>query len=232
MRYPRIIGHRCGGRLAAENSLAGLAAAARLGCRAVEFDVMLCADGVPVLMHDETVDRTTDGQGAVAALTLDQLRRCRLGGEAVPTLAEALARCADLGLWANIELKAPAGREAATGRAVARHLAGRWPGPGVVSSFAPAALAACRQEAADLPLALLYRQPPADWPARLRALGAVALHCAARYANRELIAASRAAGIPLACYTVNARAAAERLLTAGVSAVFTDRPELWAAEEM
>ncbi|MDP3036273.1 MAG: glycerophosphodiester phosphodiesterase family protein, partial [Rhodocyclaceae bacterium] len=78
--YPRIIAHRCGGALAPENSLAGLAIAARLGCRAVEFDVMLTADGVPLLIHDETLRRTTTGRGRVAEMTLAEIRRFDAGG--------------------------------------------------------------------------------------------------------------------------------------------------------
>ena len=62
--HPRIIAHRGGGALAPENTLAGLRRARSLGFSAVEFDVMLAGDGVPVLMHDETLERTTDGRGA------------------------------------------------------------------------------------------------------------------------------------------------------------------------
>ena len=75
MNYPRIIAHRCGGALAPENSLVGLGIAARLGCRGVEFDVMLSADGVPLLIHDETLDRTTTGSGRVAELSAHQIRQ-------------------------------------------------------------------------------------------------------------------------------------------------------------
>ena len=75
MNYPRIIAHRCGGALAPENSLAGLDLAARLGCRGVEFDVMLSADEIPLLIHDEAVDRTTTGRGQVASLSAEQIRQ-------------------------------------------------------------------------------------------------------------------------------------------------------------
>jgi glycerophosphoryl diester phosphodiesterase len=232
MDYPRIIAHRCGGALAPENSLAGLAAAARVGCRGVEFDTMLAADGVPILMHDETVDRTTNGRGEVAALTSTQLRALDLGGEPVPLLTEALDRCAALGLWANIELKAPRGREARLGQTVGRLLADRWNGHGVISSFSEAALISARREAPNFPYAMLVEKVPADWPERARRLGVVAVHCAARHAKAEAIAAIRAAGYAVACYTVNQRGKAEELMATGVSAVFTDRPDLWPAEQM
>lgn len=228
--YPRIIAHRCGGVLAPENSLAGLAVAARIGCRGVEFDTMLAADGVPVLMHDETVDRTTNGHGAVAALSSAQLKGLDLEGEPVPLLNEALERCAALRLWANIELKAPHGREAHLGQTVGRILSAGWNGHGVVSSFSEAALAAARREAPDLPYALLVERVPPDWLERARRLGVIAVHCAARHVDAATITAIRAAGYSVACYTVNRLAAAERLLGAGVNAVFTDRPDLWPAD--
>lgn len=229
--YPRIIAHRCGGALAAENSLAGLAVAARIGCRGVEFDTMLSGDGVPVLMHDETVDRTTNGHGAVAGMTVAELRRLNLGGEPVPLLAEALTHCARLGLWANVELKAPAGGEARLGEVVGRYLATNWHGDGVVSSFSVAALVAAWRVAPDLSYALLVDALPADWHERARQAHAKAIHAAANRLTDDAVAAVRAAGLPLACYTVNRREDAECLLAHGV-AIFTDRPDLWQSPEM
>lgn len=230
MHYPQVIAHRCGGVLAAENSLAGLTAAARIGCRGVEFDTMLSADGVPVLMHDDTVDRTTSGHGAVAQLTVADLRRLSLRGEPVPLLAEALARCAELGLWANIEIKAATGcDEAELGRVVARTLAESWNGHGVISSFSvPALLAAKSQPSRHAAFALLVDDLPAEWQALVRETGAIAVHMDAAYATPDKIAAVREIGRAVACYTVNERSEAERLLDSGATAIFTDHPEFWS----
>jgi glycerophosphoryl diester phosphodiesterase len=237
MHYPQVIAHRCGGVLAAENSLAGLAAAARIGCRGVEFDTMLSADGVPVLMHDDTVDRTTSGHGAVARLTVADLRRLNLRGEPVPLLAEALARCAELGLWANIEIKAATGcDETELGRVVARTLAEGWDGHGVISSFSVPALLAAKSQPSrhGMPrmgyasYALLVDDLPPDWQALVREVNAIAVHMDATYATPEKIAAVRETGRAVACYTVNERIEAERLLTSGATAIFTDHPEFWA----
>ncbi len=231
--YPRIIAHRCGGALAAENTLAGLEAAARAGCRGVEFDVMLSADGVPVLMHDDTVDRTTDGQGEVARLTIAELRGLRVGGEPVPLLAEALERCARLGLWANVELKLPVGGDAgALGRIVGRMLAERWRGPGVVSSFSPEALVAFKTQPSQHASALLFETLPGDWRKLAAELGVIGIHLDAASATAAQIRAISAAGLRVACYTVNERPAAARLFGLGVAAVFTDRPDLWLPAEM
>lgn len=233
MNYPRVIAHRCGGRLAAENSLAGLAAAARLGCRGVEFDVMLSADGVAVLMHDDTVERTTGGRGRVDSLTSKQLRELDIGGERVPLLAEALDRCAELGLWANIELKLPEDADAERlGTAIGRMLAERWNGHGVISSFSMTALRAAKSQSPRHAYALLFETLPADWQRLAGELLAVGVHLDAERLGADACRALNAAGLTVACYTVNDRTEAERLLAAGVSAVFTDRPDLWPRDEM
>lgn len=239
MILPRIIAHRCGGALAPENTLAGLKIAARLGCHGVEFDTKLAADGIPVLMHDELLERTTSGHGRVA--DLDSLRLARLDAgsrhhpafavEPVPTLEEALRLCAALGLWANVEIKPAAGQEVETGRVVARHAAAAT-GKLLLSSFSSVALRAAADEAAHLPRAMLVEAIPADWRERMMETGARAMHSAARALTVDALQAVSDAGFPLACYTVNRREEAERLFAMGVSAVFTDRPDLWASAEM
>ena len=98
---PPVIGHRCARAEAPENTLAGLRRAAALGARWVEVDVRLTADGVPVLLHDATLERTTSGHGALGETTLTELERCDAGaGETVPTLAAFLTACGSL-LFAN-----------------------------------------------------------------------------------------------------------------------------------
>lgn len=239
MIYPRIIAHRCGGALAPENTLAGLHLAARLGCRGVEFDVMLAADGVPVLMHDETVERTTSGRGRVSELSSTGLAGLDAGGghhpafaaEPVPTLDQALHLCAVLGLWANVEIKPPAGREFETGQVVARHAAAA-DSRLALSSFSPDALHAAAAEAPRLFRAMLVDSIPPDWRERMAESGAMALHSSARGLTAEMREAVLDAGFPLACYTINRREEAERLFALGISAVFTDRPDLWALSEM
>ena len=117
--YPRIVAHRGGGLLAPENTLAGIRLARNLGFDGVEFDVKLTADGVPVLMHDDTLERTTDGSGAVADTSYQQITELDAGGwfgnefsgEPVPSFAAASALCRQAGVWANIEIKPSPGQE-------------------------------------------------------------------------------------------------------------------------
>lgn len=238
-RYPRYIAHRGGGALAPENTLAGISLAARLGFRAVEFDVMLSADGIPVLFHDETLERTTDGRGKLAEHTLSQLRKLDAGskhhpafvGEAIPTLDEALSLCHALNLAANIELKPSPGTDHENGMTVSRQVqetVSRWLQLALLlSSFSETALAASREVADDLPRALLVTEIPADWQPRLEQLGGQALHCAAEHFHPGKIDAIKAAGYALACYTVNETTEAERFFAAGATALFTDRLDLF-----
>jgi glycerophosphoryl diester phosphodiesterase len=209
-----------------------------MGCHGVEFDVMLSADGVPLLFHDETLERTTRGQGYVARLTAAQIRSFDAGGphhhafavSPAPTFEEAMACCAELGLWSNIELKPAAGHESATGTLVGQWLARYWKGHGVVSSFSETALCAAQTAAPTLPFALLLEALPPDWASRLARTRTIALHLAADQIDDNAV--KQLQHTPWACYTVNHRADAERLFALGCRAVFTDRPDLWQASEM
>jgi len=226
MHYPRIIAHRCGGHLAMENSLAGLRAAQRVGCRAVEFDVMLTADDVPILMHDATLQRTTRCRGAVAEMTWAQIRAC---DERVPTLSEAIELCERLQLWANIELKPSIGHETETGAIVGRWLRHHWQGRGVISSFSEKSALAARHELPAAAFALLCETLPDDWQARAARLQACAVHLMANRVDAAAAARLAEAKMPWAAWTVNEPAQAERLFTLGAAAIFTDRPELFCA---
>lgn len=241
LTYPRIIGHRGGGALAPENTLVGFHVAARLGCRGVEFDAMLTADGVPVLIHDETLERTTSGQGWVSDISAKDFALLDAGGKhhrafspaPPPTLMQALQVCAELGLWVNVEIKPATGFDAETGTAVAADCA-QARGALVLSSFSAEALRAAAHKAPALPRAFLVGEIPADWQQLISDLNATALHTSARAltTNPDLFARVCRSGLPIACYTVNRRRDAENLFAAGVSAIFTDRLDLWSAAEM
>lgn len=237
---PRVFAHRCGGALAPENTLAGLRIAAALGFGAVEFDVMLSADGSPWLIHDEALERTTNGAGSVCAASDETLRGLDAGGyqhrafagEPLPTFAAAASRCRELGLMANVEIKPAAGFEAVTGEVVARQLVDLWRGAPLplVSSFSEVALEAARRVSPELPIGQLWVRPPADWRQRLAALDGFSLHCSAAEVDDALLAEAAAAGVPVLCWTVNERALADDLWARGVTSVFSDRIDLFSGE--
>lgn len=226
LRLPRWIAHRGGGALAPENTLAGIRLAASMGYRAVEFDVMLSADGTPILIHDETLERTTNGRGRVAETPDRELFRLDAGqGEVIPRLAEALGLCAELGLLANVEIKPAPGLDLATAEAVcldcAKHLA-HDPSPLLISSFSLPALRVAQAALPAVPRGLLFERVPADWLHLWRDLAATTLHCAASEIANPQWPAWQAFGLPVVCYTVNCPDTAARLWKAGASACFTD----------
>jgi len=233
---PRIIGHRGAALSAPENTLAGFCMAAAHGVSWVEFDVRLTRDGRCILLHDDTLDRTTSGHGPAAALSFAEIRRLDAGswfgpdfvGQPVPGLEETIDLLAQLALGAVVELKPAPGSEAATGRAAAALLAERWPGslpPPLLSSFKPAALAGAREAAPQLPRALLVGSVPRDWQKQAAALDCSMLHADQRRLDRKTVDAVRDAGMPLFAYTVNVAARAQELFSWGVGAVFSDCPE-------
>lgn len=233
---PRWIAHRGGGSLAPENTLAGIRLAAQLGFKAVEFDVMLSGDGTPVLIHDETLERTTNGCGPVAETSDNILFSLDAGnGERIPRFAEAAALCRELGLLANVEIKPATGYEKPTAEVVARMTAELWRGASVqplLSSFSLEALEIARDLAPEIDRGVLYEVAPPDWLAVMHRLRAVSLHCDADLLVDVVLAEANARGIPVLCYTVNVPEKAKLLFERGVSALFTDRLDLFSPKQM
>ena len=239
--YPRVLAHRGGGAFAPENTIAAIRIGHERGFRGVEFDAMLCADGQAVLMHDATLDRTTDATGPVAERSWDELARVDAGrwfspdfaGERIPRLLDAIAFCRSHQVWINAEIKPGPGAEHQTGREVARLIACGFadllqvgsPSPQLplLSSFSAEALAAARAAEPGLPRGLLCQRIPDDWREQLERLQCVALHCDHRYLDARAIDAIRDAGYWLFAYTVNERRRAIQLAQWGLDALCTDR---------
>ena len=237
--YPRWIAHRGAGKLAPENTLAAFRLGASHGYRMFECDAKLSADGVVFLMHDATLERTTDGKGIGGDQTWHALSQLDAGGwhsrthagEPLPTL-EALARfCQANHYLLNIEIKPTPGAEAATGDAVARLAAQLWKGaevPPLLTSFKPETLTAAQAAAPELPRGLLVDTLWDGWFEK-----ALALECCAVVANYVLwdattVAQVQGAGLKCLSYTVNDDWAAQHLLALGTDGIITDRVDLFS----
>ncbi|VCU69080.1 Glycerophosphoryl diester phosphodiesterase [Pigmentiphaga humi] len=242
--YPRVLAHRGGGKLAPENTLAGMREAHARRMRGVEFDVMLAADGIPVLMHDSQLGRTVPGVGSVSAFASEELARMDAGGwfgpdflgEPVPALQEVASWLDDHGLWMNVEIKPAPGHDVDTGDIVGRLIAELYPGMAgaarlpLFSSFSATALGAARAAAPHIPRGLLVEEVPDDWAGQLEALDCVSLHCRHDALDAALALRITGAGYGLMCYTVNEPARARQLFSWGVDAICTDRYDLIGAD--
>ncbi|KRC16873.1 glycerophosphodiester phosphodiesterase [Acidovorax sp. Root217] len=237
--YPRWIAHRGAGKLAPENTLAAFRLGAQHGYRMFECDAKLSRDGVPFLMHDATLQRTTNGQGTGGDLDWSALSQLDAGGwhsrahagEPLPTL-EALARyCIANAYFLNIEIKPTPGLEETTGRVVAETAARLWQGqavPPLLSSFQPAALASARAMAPHLPRALLVDVHRQGFVDEAHGLGCVAIVCNHALWDAALVATVHGQGMRTLSYTVNDPWAAQRLIALGTDGIITDRVDLFS----
>jgi len=231
--YPSWIAHRGAGRLAPENTLAAFRVGAGHGYRAFECDVKLSADGVPFLLHDATLERTTSGQGTASHQEWSALSRLDAGswhgrgfaGEPLPTLDGIAAYCLRNGFALNIEIKPTPGDEVATGAKVAAEVGRLWAGqavPPLLSSFSADALRAAREADARWPRALLLEDLHAGWFDEAVGLGCVAVVTAHQCMDAAVIARLHAAGMRALVYTVNDASSAQRLLALGIDGLITD----------
>ena len=231
--FPRWIAHRGAGKLAPENTLAAFRLGAAHGYQAFECDVKLSADGVPFLLHDATLERTTSATGTAADQPWAALSQLDAGGwhsrqfagEPLPSLQAIAAFVLRNHFRLNLEIKPTPGAETLTGRVVAEHAARLWAGaavPPLLSSFRPDALAAAAEAAPALPRALLLDTLWPGWEQAAASLGCVAIVTNHRLMDAELLALARQAGWRTMVYTVNEPADAQRLLALGVDGLITD----------
>ena len=231
--YPRWIAHRGAGKLAPENTLAAFRLGAAHGYRAFECDVKLSADGVPFLLHDATLERTTSATGTAADQPWTALSQLDAGGwhsrqfagEPLPSLQAIAAFVLRNHFQLNLEIKPTPGAETLTGRVVAEHAARLWAGaavPPLLSSFRPDALAAAAGAAPALPRALLLDTLWSGWQRVAASLGCAAIVTNHTLMDARLLALARQAGWRAMVYTVNEAADAQRLLALGIDGLITD----------
>jgi len=231
--YPRLVAHRGGGSLAPENTIVAIRLGQSLGYHMHEIDVKLSLDGVPLLLHDEVLTRTTNGKGRAADLPWSALRVLDAGGwhsvefrgEPVPSYEETVKQFRSKDTGCHVEIKPTPGFDRETGTKVALETRRLWDGAPlapIFSSFSFEALMAAKEAAPEIRRAWLVGQfTEADWP-RLEALEATSLHTNHKNATPELIRELHARGYKVQLYTVNEIDTAQRWLDAGVDGMFTD----------
>lgn len=223
LQLPKVIGHRGAMAYALENTLDSMREAARRGATWVEIDVKLTADGVPILMHDDSLERTMGIDRLVA-----QTPRAELPA-AVPTFEQAIDCFRELRLGCNVEIKPCEGREAETGRAAVETLRRCWPSSlpaPLLSSFKGASLRAARDAAPEFARALLVSELSENWQARAEAVGAVGMNVGRRKLTAAGAVAVKRAGYTLSVWTVNDPDEARAIVGMGADCIITDMPDV------
>lgn len=224
-------GHRGASGRSPENTLLAFRYAFELGADAIECDVQLSADGAPVIIHDSTVDRTTNGSGAVAELSLAELRQLDAGaGEQIPELHEVLELCRERQKLVNLEIKASSLEQA---RRVAQVVgetleSGGYLDLALVSSFWLAVLPGLKSAHPQMRTATLHsgaRWRLLNMITAARAAGADAIHPDARLTSRALVENAHAAGLRVHVWTVDQPKRMQRLASWGVDGIMTNYPE-------
>jgi glycerophosphoryl diester phosphodiesterase len=241
--YPRWIAHRGAGKLAPENTLAAFRLGAQHGYRMFECDVKLSSDEVPFLLHDDTLDRTSNGHGIAGNLAWSQLTQLDAGawhsrayaGEPLPSFDNIARFCLRNSYFLNIEIKPTLDAERRTGEVVAQHAARLWGEPHYVqatppllTSFKPEALEGAQRSAAHLPRGLLLDTLWQGWLETALRLDCVAIVCNHALWDASTVRQAQSAGFKTLSYTVNDEWAAQRLLDLGTDGIITDRVDLFA----
>lgn len=234
LQLPEVLGHRGACGHAPENTLASIAKAAQLGATWVELDVAITQDGIAVLLHDETLARTTNGQGLLLATASAHVLQLDAGSwfspqfaqERIPRLEEALALCQQLQLGANLEIKPTQGNELATLEALESPLNGYLGKlPMLLSSYNFDQLVLLKESLPRVPRGYITDVIPRNWQQKLEATQCMSLHCHQAFIDANQIKEIKTAGYQLLSFTVNDQDRARQLLAMGIDGVFSDYPE-------
>lgn len=233
----RLIAHRGAPLLAPENTLPSFQAAVEHGATWIEVDVKLTKDMHPVIIHDDAVDRTTNGTGYVANLTLDEIRALEAGvryghifkGVKVPTLAETVGFVLDKGIGLQLEIKPTSGQEIETAEIAISQLKSLWPAGEkklFISSFSELSLQVAAKIMPDVPRGLAVCVPPKDPAALLARTDCQILHFLGDFATDDDLQRLAHSGIEFAIATINDPLLARKYIDAGAQTVLSDIPDL------
>ena len=254
--YPQWIAHRGAGLSAPENTLEAIQLGVAMGYRMFECDVKLSQDGVPYLMHDDLLLRTTGYPHAANALTWPELQRLDAGSwhspgfaqARIPNLAQVMRFCSQSQpkVLVNFEIKPSPGESSSTGKAVANAVQAHWRTQTerhsqeqppkdlplrilpLLSSFDLEALSAAQDAAPELPRALLLAQADPNWLSQAQKLGCRAIVGHWSVWTKMRVQEASQAGLACMSYTVNEPEVAQELLDWGVNSLITDRLDVFS----
>lgn len=225
MNLPRIIGHRGAAGHLPENTIVSFRKAFELGVHGIELDVHLSADGCVVVFHDETLDRMTNGWGAISDYTSADLKKLTIDKtHEIPTLAEVFSECPNE-ILINIEIKDSKATEAVV-RLISQEIkSGRSDSNILVSSFDWNILKLVRAMNADIQLGVLTEKNIDAAIDFAQSIQALSIHPNHRYLTDETVLKIRENGYQIHTWTVNESADIERMKSLNVDAIITDFPD-------
>ncbi|VWX57960.1 glycerophosphodiester phosphodiesterase, cytosolic [Burkholderiales bacterium 8X] len=241
--YPFWVAHRGAGKLAPENTLAAFRLGAEHGYRMFECDAKLSSDGIAILLHDATLERTSNGRGTAGDRPWSELSRLdaggwhsrRFAGEPLSSLEALLRFCVANRFALNIEIKPTPGVERRTGEAVAGLAASCWTGTPaplpLMTSFSPEALQGAKEAQPELPRGLLLDTLWNGWLEAASGLGCRVIVCNYALWNRAVVDQVHAAGMRALSYTVNDESVAQQLIELGTDGIITDRVDRFSPAE-
>lgn len=239
LHLPHVIGHRGAAAYAPENTLVGIRTAYDMGVDWVELDVKLTKDSIPILFHDDTIERTTNGgDSKIADLTYAEIKDLEAGswfsegyiGEPIPTLEEAVELLIELDMGLNLEIKPCASRERETTEAALDILSKYWDDHQrlLISSFQITCLESALDVAADWHRGLLLDKKYADnWGEIAKHLNVSTININGNSVTEEEIRSFQRFGKPLLAYTINDEDHASWLFDLGITGIFSDSPDLF-----
>ena len=234
---PKVIGHRGAKAYAPENTLSSIYTAADMGIEWVEIDVKLTRDSVPVIFHDEELERCTGVSGLMEDINFDDMRGLDAGSwfgesfrdEKIPTLEEALEAILSRGLNVNLEIKPCPGREVETAEVMLDVATRIWPDdlpPPLISSFSHVSLETARDMIPEWPRGFLMEDHLENWQEMVEYLDAATINIDGNKRTREEIEEYIEMQKPIMAYTINDPLHAAQLIRWGVDTVFSDNPDI------
>lgn len=226
-----IIGHRFSAMKVPENTLMACAYAAQSGLKWVEFDVMLARCGTPIVFHDVNLRRLTGVASRIRKMSYHELQQLKVQSpdgrlfDAIPSLTDVLALCAQLQLNINVEIKPLRGQETKTAKYVWQTVQEIWPETAekpLYSSFSLQSLRVVRHNDPNARMGLIIDRWRRGRIRQAKSLLCQSIHCHQRIIKPSRIHCLHQSGFEVLVYTINHPSKAQLLMSQGIDGLFTD----------